>query len=358
MAFRLSPITAKKFRRFRSIRRGWWSFLALTALVLFSCVAELFINNRALVVRHDGEWFFPTYGAMIPGKTLGLDYDWETDYRQLRDRLRADTPEAAAARARGDFVLLPPIPYDPLENCYPTEYFKPRPPDFAARHLLGTDTQNRDILARLVYGFRNALIFSFWFVVGVYGLGILLGCAMGYYGGVFDLIVQRIIEIWSNIPFLYIVIIIAALVKPSLAWLVVITVAFGWMNMTYYMRTGTYKEKARDYVAAARVLGASDLRIVTRHILPNTAATLVTFVPFTVSGAIGSLTALDFLGFGLPVPTPSWGELLQQGTRQLTLAPWIVLSAFTAMTLVLTLVTFVGEAVREAFDPKKFTLYR
>ncbi|MBC8011986.1 MAG: ABC transporter permease subunit [Burkholderiales bacterium] len=358
MALRLNPITAKKLRRFRSIRRGYWSFLVLIGLIVFTFLAELFISNRALLVRHEGEWFFPTFGAIIPGRELGLDYDWETDYRQLRDHLRADTPESATARARGDFVLLAPIPYDPLENCYPTEHIKPRPPDFAKRHLLGTDTQNRDILARLVYGFRNALLFSFWFIVGVYGLGILLGCAMGYYGGVFDLLVQRVIEIWSNIPFLYVVLILAALVRPSLTWLVVITVAFGWMGMTYYMRTSTYKEKARDYVAAARVLGASDSRIILHHILPNTAATLVTFVPFTVAGAIGSLTALDFLGFGLPVPTPSWGELLQQGTRQLTLAPWIVLSAFTAMTLILTLVTFVGEAVREAFDPKKFTLYR
>lgn len=358
MAFRLNPITRKKLRRFRSIRRGYWSFLLLMGLVVFACLAEVFINSRALAVRHDGEWFFPTYGAIIPGETFGLGYAWETDYRELRAKLAADTPEAEAARARGDFVLMPLVPYNPIENCYPTEYFKARPPDFAQHHFLGTDTQNRDILARLVYGFRNALIFSFWFVVGVYGLGILLGCTMGYYGGVFDLLVQRLIEIWSNIPFLYIVIILAALVKPSLGWLVVITVAFGWMGMTYYMRTGTYKEKARDYVAAARVIGAGDSRIVLRHILPNTAATLVTFVPFTVASAIGSLTALDFLGFGLPVPTPSWGELLQQGTRNLTLAPWIVLSAFTAMTLVLTLVTFVGEAVREAFDPKKFTLYR
>lgn len=355
---RLNPITAKKLRRFRSIRRGYWSFLLLVALAVFAFLAELFINNRALLVRHDGEWFFPTYGAIIPGTRLGLDYEWETDYRQLSERLRADTPEAAAARARGDFVLLAPIPYDPVENCYPGEFIRARAPDFGKRHLLGTDTQNRDILARLVYGFRNVLIFSFWFCVGVYGLGILLGCMMGYYGGVFDLLVQRVIEIWSNVPFLYVVIILAALVKPSLGWLVVITVAFGWMGMTYYMRTGTYKEKARDYVAAAQVLGASDSRIILHHILPNTAATLVTFVPFTVAGAIGSLTALDFLGFGLPVPTPSWGELLQQGTRNLTLAPWIVLSAFSAMTLVLTLVTFVGEAVREAFDPKKFTLYR
>lgn len=358
MALRLNPITAKKLRRFRSIRRGYWSFLLLVGLVAFAFLAELFIHNRALLVRHDGEWFFPTYGAIIPGRELGLDYDWETDYRQLRDQLRSDTPEAVAARARGDFVLLPLIPYDPLENCYPTEYFKARPPDLAKRHLLGTDTQNRDIFARLIYGFRNALFFSIWCVIGIYGLGILIGCAMGYYGGSFDLLVQRIIEIWSNVPSLYAVIILASLVRPNLAWLVVIFIAFGWMGMTYYMRTGTFKEKARDYVAAAQVLGASDTRIIWRHILPNTAATLVTFVPVSVAGAIGSLTALDFLGFGLPVPTPSWGELLSQGTKNLTLAPWIVLSAFCAITLILTLVTFVGEAVREAFDPKKFTLYR
>ncbi len=358
MPLRLDPITTKKLRRFRSIRRGWWSFWTLLVLVAAAFLAELLVNHRALLVRHDGAWHFPAYGSMIPGRTFGLDYDWETDYRQLRETLRADTPEAAAARARGDFVLMPFVPYGPLENCYPDKFYQARPPDFAKRHFLGTDRENRDILARLLYGFRHIVVFAFWFCAGVYGLGILIGCMMGYYGGVFDLLVQRIIEIWSNIPFLYVVIIVASLVKPTLGWLVAITIAFGWMGMTYYMRTGTYKEKARDYVAAARVLGASDARILFHHILPNTAATLVTFVPFTVAGAIGSLTALDFLGFGLPVPTPSWGELLRQGTQQLTLAPWIVLSAFTAMTSVLTLVTFVGEAVREAFDPKKFTLYR
>jgi microcin C transport system permease protein len=353
MPFRLNPLTRRRLRRFRSLRRGFWSFVLLTGLILFTLLAELFINHRALVVRHDGRWYFPAYGAYISGETFGLGYQWETDYRELRARLREDP----AARARGDFVLLAPIPYNAIENTYPGEFFRPRPPDLAKRHLLGTDTQNRDIFARLVYGFRKALVFSFWFVLGTYSLGILIGCAMGYYRGTFDLLFQRLIEIWSNVPFLYVVIIIASLVRPSLGWLVVITIAFGWMGMTYYMRTGTLKEMGRDYVSAAQVLGAGDARIVFRHILPNTAATLVTFVPFTVAGAIGSLTALDFLGFGLPVPTPSWGELLRQGTNNLTTAPWIVLSAFFAMTLVLTLVTFVGEAVREAFDPKKFTLY-
>jgi microcin C transport system permease protein len=352
--FRLNPITAKKLRRFRSLRRGWWSFVLLTGLIVFTLLAELFINHRALVVRHDGRWFFPAYGAVVSGETFGLGYQWETDYRQLRDQVKSDP----VAQARGDFVLLAPIPYNPTENCYPGEFFRARPPDLAKRHLLGTDTQNRDIFARLVYGFRIALAFSFWIVLGTYALGIVLGCAMGYYRGVFDLVFQRIIEIWSNIPTLYVIIIIASLVRPNLLWLSLITIAFGWMGMTYYMRTGTLKEAARDYVASAQVLGASDTRIILRHILPNTAATLVTFVPFTVAGAIGSLTALDFLGFGLPVPTPSWGELLRQGTQNLTTAPWIVLSAVTAMTLVLTLVTFVGEAVREAFDPRKFTTYQ
>lgn len=352
---RLNPITRKKLRRFRSLRRGYWSFLLLTTLILLACFAELLINNRALIVRYEGRWYFPTYGAMIPGKTFGLDYEWETDYRQLKEHFRQQ--QAAGNGASENWILMPPVPYNPLENCNPGEYIRARAPDLAQAHYLGTDIQNRDILARLVYGFRNAIIFAFSFMAGTYLLGILIGCTMGYFGGTFDLLVQRLIEIWSNIPYLYVVIIVASIVRPNLGWLVVITVAFAWMGMTYYMRTGTYKERARDYVAAAQVLGASDLRIIFQHILPNTAATLVTFVPFTVAGAITSITALDFLGFGLPVPTPSWGELLQQGTNHLTLAPWIVISSVTAMTLVLTLVTFVGEAVREAFDPKKFTLY-
>ncbi len=349
MPLRLNPITRKKLKRFRSIRRGFWSFAVLMVLILFTSAAELFINSRALLVKYEGEFYFPTYGAIIPGQQFGLDYGWETNYRELSNHFRAE--------GKGNWVLMPIVPYNPLENAYPGEFIHPRPPDFDQRNYLGTDTQNRDVLARLVYGFRNALIFAFFFMIGVYGFGILVGCTMGYLGGIFDLLVQRLIEIWSNIPFLYIVIIVASIVRPSLGWLVVITVAFSWMSMTYYMRTGTYKEKARDYVAAARVLGASDTRVIFQHILPNTAATLVTFVPFTVAGAITSITALDFLGFGLPIPTPTWGELLKQGTQNLTLAPWIVVSTFTAMTIVLTLVTFVGEAVREAFDPKKFTLY-
>jgi microcin C transport system permease protein len=349
MRFRLNPLTQKKIRRFRSIRRGYFSLLALVALILFSFVAELFVNHRALVVRYEGQWYFPTYTGFNPGTEFGYDYAYEVNYRELQQRFREE--------GGSNWALMPVIPYSPLENTYPGQFFMPRGPDFSKGHYLGTDTQNRDILARLIYGFRNAIIFAFGFMAGVYLLGIALGCAMGYFGGTFDLLVQRLIEIWSNINFLYVVIIVTSIIRPNLGILMLITVAFSWTSMTYYMRTSTYKEKARDYTAAAQVLGAGSARIIFTHILPNTISTVVTFIPFTVAGAITALTALDFLGFGLPPPTPSWGEMLKQGTQNLKFAPWIVTSAFTAMVIVLTLVTFVGEAVREAFDPKKFTVY-
>lgn len=354
LKFSLDPLTRKKLRRFQSIRRGYVSFLILTAAILLSCVAELLVNNRALIVKYDGELFFPTYGSIHTGRDFGLDYDYEVNYRELKASFAAQ-PDS------GNWVLLPPVPYSPLENSYPGESFRPRPPSFDESHYLGTDQINRDILARLVYGFRNALIFSAAFLIFTYLIGITLGCLMGYFGGWFDLTVQRLIEIWSNIPFLFVVIIVASVIPAgigmNLGVLLFIVVLFSWTSMTYYMRSATYKEKARDYVHAAEVLGASTTRIVFRHILPNVLSTLVTFIPFTIASSISALTALDFLGFGLPPPTPSWGELLRQGTSNLQ-APWIVASAFSALVIVLVLVTFVGEAIREAFDPKKFTVYR
>ena len=343
------PLTQKLLRRFAAIKRGYWSFLILVGFTVLALVAELLVSNRALIVRYEGQWFFPTYGCISTGRDFGLDYDYEVNYRDLRERF--------ATEATGNWVLLPPIPYNALENCYPGEIFRPRAPEWSKGHYLGTDQINRDILARLLYGFRYALIFAACFIALTYLIGITLGCLMGYFGGWFDLLVQRLIEIWSNIPFLFVVIIVASIVTPNLWVLLAIVVLFSWTSMTYYMRSVTYREKARDYVHAAQALGASTPRVIFRHIMPNILSTIVTFIPFTVSGAISALTSLDFLGFGLPPPTPSWGELLRQGTANLN-APWIVASAFTALTLVLTLVTFVGEAIREAFDQKKFTTYQ
>jgi len=212
------------------------------------------------------------------------------------------------------------------------------------------------MVARLVYGFRICIVYSLLLLLINFSIGISLGCLMGYVGGKFDLLFQRIIEIWSSIPFLYVIMIIASVVVPSLMILVLISVIFGWMGMTWYMRTTTYKEKARDYVMAARALGASNRRIIFRHILPNAVSLIVTFVPFSVAGGIGALTALDYLGFGLPAPTPSWGELLQQGTNNLQ-AIWIISSTVIALVVVMVSITFIGEAVREGFDPKLHSTY-
>lgn len=354
--FELNPQTAKKIRRFRAIKRGYYSFLAVALLLVITAFGELLVNSRALIVSYEGEWYFPTYTTFHPGTDFGLDYDYEVDYRALKERWREQRSD--------NWLLMPPVPYNPFENDARDEAFKPMPPSLSSGHYLGTDSTSRDILARLFYGIRIALLFSFAFVAAVYFVGITVGCAMGFFGGTFDLLFQRLIEIWSNIPFLYMVIIVFSVIPDTLSVgfrigvLLMVMVLFSWTSMTYYMRTETYKEKARDYVAAARIIGASNTRIIFRHVLPNVMSTLVTFMPFTVIGAISAITALDFLGFGLPPPTPSLGELLKQGTSTLRTAPWIVTSSFGTLVAILTLVTFIGEAVRESFDPKKFTMYR
>ena len=344
----ISPLTRRQWRRFRSLKRGYYSAVLLAVLLLLSCMAELLVNNRAIAVSYHGKLFLPTYGAYLPGTTFGFDYDYETDYRALEQRL--------AQPGVDGWVLLPPIPYSPFENDLEGGAFSPQPPSLASRHFLGTDTTGRDVAARLVYGFRTAMAFSLLLLVCNYAIGILVGCAMGFWGGAVDLLGQRLIEIWSNVPFLYVIMIIASILVPNFWTLTLVMVMFGWMSMTWYMRTSTYKEKSREYVLAARALGASSGRIILRHILPNSVSVIVTFIPFSIAGGITALTALDYLGFGLPPPTPSWGELLSQGTDNLDY-PWIVTSVVGAMVAVLLMVTYVGEAIREAFDPKQFTFY-
>lgn len=344
----LNPLTVKKLKRFRSIRRGYYSLIIITTMIGLSLLAELMVNKRALIVHYQGRTYFPTYGQMIPGSVFGLDYPYETNYRQLKKVFKQ--------KGQGNWVLLPLVPYGPYENDLRKDAYPPFPPSFKSRHYLGTDTSGRDVLTRLVYGFRIAIFFSLLLLAANYSIGVSLGCAMGYWGGRFDLFLQRMIEIWSNVPFLYVIIIISSIVVPNFWLLILIMAIFGWMGMTWTMRTITYKEKEREYVLAARALGANNLRIIFKHIIPNTIAIIVTFAPFAVSGGIVALTSLDYLGFGLPPPTPSWGELLQQGWSNLD-AWWIAGSVVAAMTITLMTVTFVGEAVREAFDPKLHTVY-
>ena len=345
---KLNPLTIKKIRRFKSIKRGYYSFILILVLILASFFAEILVNKRAVLVSYNGGYYFPTYGDPIPGSTFGLDYKYETDYRQLAREFES--------KGNGNWVVMPLIPYDSYENDLKEDEYPPYPPSIEDRHYFGTDTIGRDIAARLVYGFRIAIFFSLLLLVFNYAVGVSIGCAMGFWGGKFDLIFQRIIEIWSNIPFLYVIIIISSIVVPNFFMLIVIMAFFGWIGITWTMRTITYKEKAREYALAAKALGASDFRIIFKHIIPNTIAIIVTFAPFAVSGGIVALTSLDYLGFGLPPPTPSWGELLQQGWANLD-AWWIGGAVVLAMIITLMAVTFVGEAIREAFDPKMHTTY-
>ena len=361
-----NPQTLRKLKRFYGIKRGYWSLVLLVGAFSISLLGQFFVNNRALLVVHEGRTFFPA--LPFAGSQTGMDFGMETDAEGQEYSYEVNYRELKAhfQTTGNGTVLMPFVPYSAEETRRIGDGTQhPSPPNFKARHFLGTDPIGQDIFARLFYGFRITLIFALMFTLVVYLIGVVIGCLMGYYGSWVDLLGQRAVEVWQNIPFLYMVIIaVAALSDLPFklpAWfkiliLLIIMVLFSWTSMTYYMRTSILREKSRDYVAAAQMLGASTPRIIFNHLLPNTISTMVTFIPFTVATAIISITALDYLGFGLPPGTPSWGRMLQQGVANLH-APWIVLSAFAAMVTVLTLVTFIGEAVREAFDPKKFTTY-
>ncbi len=331
-----------------SVKRGFGSFMILLFMIFISFFAEVFINSRALLVYYNGNFYFPTYSNMIKGSEFGLGYEYETNYRELKKELQENGNQG--------FVILAPVPYNPYENDLKTNAYPPFAPSLKERHFLGTDNVGRDILARLVYGFRTAIVFSLVLLTLNYTIGITLGCAMGYFGGKFDLFFQRVIEIWNNIPFLYVIMIIASVVIPSFMILLLIMAFFGWIGITWVMRTMTYKEKEKEYILAVRSLGASHARIIFRHIIPNTLSVIVTYAPFAVSGGIVALTSLDYLGFGLPAPTPSWGELLSQGWQSME-AWWIAASVTAALVITLMCVTFIGEGVREAFDPRRHTTY-
>ncbi|MBW1984690.1 MAG: ABC transporter permease, partial [Deltaproteobacteria bacterium] len=241
---KLNPLTLKKIRRFKTIKRGYYAFIIFAVMISVSLFAELLINKRAIIVHFQGSYYFPTYGDIIPGTEFGLDYAYETNYRQLATQFKTEKS--------GNWVLMPPVPYDAFENDLKEDTYPPFPPSFTEQHYLGTDTVGRDMVARLVYGFRIAIFFSLALLVSTYIIGISIGCAMGFWGGLFDLFFQRIIEIWSNMPVLYVIIIIASIISPTFTILLLIMVFFSWTSMTWTMRTITYKEKTREYVLAAK----------------------------------------------------------------------------------------------------------
>jgi microcin C transport system permease protein len=301
------------------------------------------------VVSYNGKLHFPTYRRVYIGTDFDLDYQYEVNYRELKVHLK---------ETGNGWVVLPIVPYNPYEQEFREGSFPPYRPSFKTRHFLGTDRIGRDLLARLLYGFRIAIFFALLVVFVTFFIGTIVGVLMGYWGGPFDTIFQRVIEIWERIPFLYVIMIVVSIFKPNFLIFAAIYIFFGWSGRTWTVRAMAYKERERDYILAAKAMGASTWRIITVHIVPNVLVVVVTMLPFSVAAGISSLTALDYLGFGLRPPTPSWGELISQGIAEIQNSPWIITSVVTALVLVLVMIAFIGEGLREAFDPKKYTVYK
>jgi len=314
-----------------------WIFLTMFTLSLF---AELIANNRPILISYDGELYVPILYSYAE-TTFGGEFLTEADYR---DEFVAELIEEKG------WMIWPPIPFSYDTVNFDLAVPAPAPPDGV--NWLGTDDQGRDVVARLIYGFRISVLFGLTLTLISAGLGITIGAFQGFYGGLTDLLGQRFIEIWGGMPVLYLLIIMASVITPNFWWLLGLMLLFSWMGFVGVVRAEFLKARNLDFVRAARALGVSDIKIIFKHVLPNAMVATVTFMPFTLSGSITTLTALDFLGFGLPVGSASLGELLNQGKANLQ-APWLGISGFMVIASMLSLLVFIGEAVRDAFDPRK-----
>ena len=336
----VSPLMRRRLASFRANRRGYWSFWIFLALFVLSLGADLLANDRPLLVRHDGHFYAPVLRG-YPETAFGGELPTEAVYR--------DPDVRRLIEARG-WMVWPPVPfrYDTIDWELPGA--APSPPSW--RHWLGTDDQGRDLLARLIYGFRISVLFGLVLTLASSVVGVAAGAVQGYFGGWTDLLLQRFMEVWSGLPVLYLLIILASIVQPSFWWLLGLMLLFSWMSLVGVVRAEFLRARNLDYVRAARALGVRNTVIMLRHLLPNAMVATLTFLPFILNGAITTLTSLDFLGFGLPPGAPSLGEILAQGKANLQ-APWLGLTGFVVLAVMLSLLVFIGEAVRDAFDPRK-----
>jgi microcin C transport system permease protein len=336
----LSPINRRRLHNFRANRRGFWSFWIFLALLAITLPAEFVANDKPFLVYHDGSFYVPIFRA-YPETAFGGEFETEADYRD---------PHVAELIRRSGWMIWPLVPYNHRTVAWDLPVPAPSPPD--AQHWLGTDDQARDVLARVIYGFRISVLFGFTLTVISAVVGVLAGAVQGYFGGWIDLVFQRFIEIWSGMPILYLLIILASIVEPNFWWLLILLLLFSWMGFVGVVRAEFLRARNFDYIRAARALGLSDVAIMLRHVLPNAVVATITFLPFTLAGSVTVLTSLDFLGIGLPPGSASLGELLAQGKANLQ-APWLGFTGFFVIALMLSLLIFIGEAVRDAFDPRK-----
>ena len=338
----MSPITLRRLQHFRANRRGYWSLWIFLGLFFLSLFAEVVANDKPLLVIFDERFIFPFFET-IPETEFGGEFATEAEYRDEFVR------ELIEEKGKIYWSLIP-YSYDTINYDLPSA--APSAP--TAENWLGTDDQGRDVLARLIYGFRISVLFGLVLTIISSIVGVAAGAVQGYFGGRVDILGQRFIEIWSGLPTLYLLIILASLVKPNFWWLLGIMLLFSWMGLVGVVRAEFLRGRNLEYVRAARALGLSHRRIMFRHILPNAMVATMTFMPFILSGSITTLTALDFLGFGLPPGSASLGELLAQGKANLH-APWLGIAGFTVIALQLSLLVFIGEGVRDAFDPRHNT---
>ncbi len=339
----LTPLTKRRLLQFKKNRRGYvslWIFLFLFITTLF---AEFIANDKPLFINYDGHYYFPIF-KNYPETTFGGEFETEANYRD---------PFVEQLIHEKGWMIWPLIDYSYNTVNYDLPVPAPAPP--STENWLGTDDQGRDVLARLVYGFRISVLFGLTLTLFSSLFGVTAGAIQGYFGGLVDLMFQRFMEIWSGMPVLYLLIILASLVQPNFWWLLGLMLLFSWMSLVPVVRAEFLRARNLDYVKAARALGLSTPRIISRHVLPNAMVATLTFIPFILNGSITILTSLDFLGFGLPLGSPSLGEMLNQGKNNLQ-APWLGITTFCVLATMLTLLIFIGEAVRDAFDPRKTNL--
>lgn len=339
MFVKLTPINQRRFQRFKTNRRGWYSLWLFILLFFTSLFAELIANDKPLLIKYDDQYYFPVI-ATYSETEFGGDLPTEADYR--------DEFVIELIQEKG-WMIYPPVRFSYDTINYDLTSPAPSPPD--QTNLWGTDDQGRDVFARVIYGFRISVLFGLVLTIFSSIVGVMSGAMQGYYGGKIDLFGQRFIEIWSSLPTLFLLIILSSIVKPNFWWLLGIMLLFSWMTLVPVVRAEFLRGRNLEYVKAAKALGLNDRGIMFKHILPNAMVATITYMPFILTGSITTLTALDFLGFGLPPGSPSLGELVSQGKSNLQ-APWLGIVAFSVLSIMLTLLVFIGEAFRDAFDPR------
>ena len=337
---RLNAINQRRLANFRANRRGYLSLYVFIVLFVASLFAEVIANDRPLLIHYDGRYYYPLFET-YPETEFGGFFPTEAVY--------AD-PVVQELIAEKGWAIWPPIRYSYDTIAYDLTVPAPSPPDW--NHWLGTDDQARDVAARVIYGFRISVLFGLILTILSSIVGVAAGAVQGYYGGWLDLLFQRFIEIWNSMPTLFMLIILASVVTPNFWWLLGLVLLFSWTALVSVVRAEFLRARNFDFVRAARALGVGNLTIMARHVLPNAMVATITFMPFVLIGGITALTSLDFLGFGLPPGSPSLGELLNQGKANLQ-APWLGITGFVVMAVMLSLLVFIGEAVRDAFDPRR-----